>query len=139
MGANRKGSLEPIPLIAVCVFLTLVFGGVVEASESSALSSDWSVIIEITKLLLWSFLISVVLLMVVLIGSAQAFIPLDAGETADTVLFDVIEDIGSMFDTLDRKLLAGHMSRDAHIKARTFLEGRARFDRGGQIIRRKAA
>ena len=57
----------------------------------------------------------------------------------DVILVDTVEDIGSMFDTLDRKLLSGYMSRDAHRKARIFLEGRARFDRRGPVIRRKAA
>ena len=139
MGKCRKGSVDSISIMAVCVVLTLVAGNVVEASESSTLSSDWTAIIEITKLLLWSFMLSLILLMVTLIGSELVLKPLDSGELVDMVLIDAVEDIGSTFDTLDKKLLAGYMSRDAHRKARIFLEGRARFDRGEPIARRKAA
>jgi len=78
-------------------------------------------------------------LMVTMVGSALALKPLDSGEVIDVVLVDTVADIGSTFDTLDRKLLAGYMSRDAHRKTRIFLEGRARFDRRGPFIRRKAA
>jgi len=139
MGRNRKRSLDSISITATCIAFTLIAGGVVEASESGSLSSDWSAIIAITKLLLWSFMLSVVMLMVTLIGSELALKPLNRGEIVDVALIEAVEDIGSMFDTLDRKLLAGYMSRDAHRKARIFLEGRARFDRRGPIIRRKAA
>lgn len=139
MGKLGKRSFEPISVTAICIAFTLVAGNIVEGAESSALSSDWPAIIAITRLLLWSFTLSLVLLMVTLIGSALALKPLDSGEVIDVVLVDTVEDIGSTFDTLDRKLLAGYMSRDAHTKARIFLEGRARFDRRGPIIRREAA
>jgi len=139
MGKNGKGSLDSISMMAVCIAFTLVAGGVVEASDSTVLSSDWSAIIKTTKLLLWSFMLSLIFLMITLIGSQLALRPLDSGEMVDVILVDTVEDIGSMFDTLDRKLLSGYMSRDAHRKARIFLEGRARFDRRGPVIRRKAA
>jgi len=138
MGTNRKGAAAPISPVAVSIAFTLIIGGVVEASES-AVSSDWSAIIEITRLLLWSFTLSLVLLVITLVGSGLALKHHDAEETADQLLVDAIEDIGSTFDTLERKLLTGNMSRDAYKKARTFLEGRARFDRRGPVIRRKAA
>lgn len=139
MGKLMKRSVDPISIAMIGIAVTLVAGNIVEGAESAALSSDWPAIIAITKLLLWSFTLSLVLLMVTLIGSALALRPLDSAEVIDVILVDTVEDIGSTFDTLDRKLLAGYMSRDAHRKARIFLEGRARFDRRGPIIRREAA
>jgi len=139
MSRNRKRVVNSMYRMALCLALALAAGGVVEASETTALSPDWYAIIQITKLLLWSFMLSVVFLMVTLIGSQLVLGPLDAGETADVILVDSVEDIGSMLDTLDRKLLAGYMSRDAHRRVQEFLEGKARFDRRAPVVRRRAA
>jgi hypothetical protein len=139
MGIHRKGSVEPISLAVISVALALVAGSVVEASETAAHSSDWSAIIEITKLLLWSFMLSLVFLLITLIGSALVLRPLDVDEMVDVILVDTVQDIGSTLDTLDRKLLAGYMSRDAHRRVQEFLEGKSRFSRRESIVRRKAA
>jgi len=139
MGKNKKRSANSVFMVAMYIAIVLAAGSIVEAADSSSLSSDWTAIIAITKLLLWSFMLSLVLLMFTLIGAELALKPLDMGEVDDIVLVDAVQDFGSMIDTLDRKLLAGHMNRKAHRKARTFLEGRTRFDRRAPIVRKEAA
>jgi hypothetical protein len=139
MGKIKKKSVSSIFIAAVYIAIVLAAGGFVEAADSTSLTSDWAAIISITKLLLWSFMLSLVLLMFTLIGAEVALKPLDMGAVDEVVLIDAVEDFGSMIDTLDRKLLAGNMNRKAHRKVRTFLEGRTRFDRRAPIVRKEAA